>query len=829
MKSFKLKLSSVIALFVVFAATLGAFFGTSFRKANAYRPVTVGAGNIFTVSSLDEADVWSHKIAGETEEQDEYYTMLVVKQTDGLVNYKKNIAYQWYYNSSAPVQPEEGEENEETVSTFEKGEGWFNMEIGFEIGDNETLDFERFILKFESQQYSQTKDNKTANYIVFVPTADKKHVNVIITSEQERDLWVVADSAKALSVDRIKIEFTERNQDKYGVSVTSDGVTESGEFENVGGTYARYSSSTTTPVTPLSFSAEYAEPVEGEEDGDIEAASYARMVLYNLNGQSFKLTSVPATENGHTVSGTVDDDTPPVLCLDKGLSFIEEGEEITFNYTVIDVLASSPSTTTHYFMLTNENAAADKDFNANDYSDGSPYRKVKSDEAQLMIPHVKHYVPVAENLTAGVYDAENFKVTAAVKIYLELLDTTSTGGTKTEILLDWYVNDKYIVNINNNGTQNKYIAVAKDKSGASFAYTDENADWEKLIADYQTKVDAAAEDLKAGSKNYFYLPSVEGLLSDNVTGYSDLNFSIFYTTDGKSFQSNTGKSASNLSINLTKRGTYIYTVLVTDAAGNGMYYIEKDSNGNTVMENGKPKLVQIDATSSNIQSMFEDKEDLYRYLPWFTFNVKSSELSIEDPEEQDTAYVGAEYNVESFDINGGSYNTKYTLYRFMGEKFYAANGYAMTYDEFMKNKNTLKAEHRDWFETIKPLSSMNEEDEDYEIYSPYAWDDSSLKFTPQDANSFYLIECVVTSSENTGLKETAYMGISSSAKANSLKGENTWFKDNLTSVILLSIAGASLIGIILLLVIKPKNKEDIDEVYEKSFARSKKSKKSKAD
>ena len=335
--------------------------------------------------------------------------------------------------------------------------------------------------------------------------------------------------------------------------------------------------------------------------------------------------------------------------------------------------------------------------------------------------------------------------------------------------------------------------------------------------------------MKAGSKNYFYLPSVEGLLSDNVTGYSDLTFSIFYTTDGKSFQSNTGKSASNLSINLTKRGTYIYTVLVTDAAGNGMYYIEKDSNGNTVIEDGKPKLVQIDATSSNTQSMFEDKEDLYRYLPWFTFDVKSSELSIEDPEEQDTAYVGAEYNVEAFDINGGSYNTKYTLYRFMGEKFYAANGYAMTYDEFMKNKNTLKAEHRDWFETIKPLSSMNEEDEDYEIYSLYAWDDSSLKFTPQDANSFYLIECVVTSSENTGLKETAYMGISSSAKANSLKGENTWFKDNLTSVILLSIAGASLIGIILLLVIKPKNKEDIDEVYEKSFARSKKSKKSKAD
>ena len=825
MKSFKLRLSSVIALFIVFAAALGAFFGTGFRKASADRTVTVGSTNIFTVSSLDEAEVWSHKIAGATEEEDEYYTMLVVKQTDGAVNYRKNLAYKWYFNDSPkPDASEDGDDNEETVSTFKKGEGWFNTEIGFELGENETLDFEKFIITFESQQYSQTKDNKTANYIVFVPTADKKHVNVIITSDSEQEHWEVTDNT-ALDVDRISIKFDGRDRDKYSITVKSGSAEVKGAFENIGNTYARYSSSTATPVTPLSFTAKYPEPADDAEDSGIEASSYARMVLYSLNGQSFKLTANPSEESGHYVSGTVKDDTPPVLCLDKGLSFIEEGEEITFNYTVIDVLASSPSTTTYYFMLTDKNADVNQSFNANDYSEGSPFRKVKSDEAQLMIPHVNHYVPKASDLTADVYDEESFKVTAAVKVYLELLDTTSTGGEKTEILLDWYVNDDYLVNINNNGTQNSYIAVAKDKSGAAFAYEDSTKNWKEIVENYQTKVDETATDLKAGSKNYFYLPSVEDLLSDNVTDYADLTFAIFYTTDGKTFQSNTGKAANALSINLTKRATYIYTVLVSDAAGNKMYYIERDSEGNPVKdENGNDKIVEIEATSSNVQSMYED-EELKDYLPWFRFNVDASELSIEDPEEQDTAYVGAEYSVSSFDINGGSYNTKYTLYRFMGEKFYAENGYAMTYDEFMKQKNTLKAEHRDWFETIKPLNKMNEEDEDYEIFSPYGWDDSSLKFTPQDANSFYLIECVVTSSENAGRTETAYMGISASPKVTSIKGENTWFKDNLTSVILLSIAGASLVGIILLLVIKPKNKDDIDEVFEKTSAKSKKAKK----
>ena len=59
-----------------------------------------------------------------------------------------------------------------------------------------------------------------------------------------------------------------------------------------------------------------------------------------------------------------------------------------------------------------------------------------------------------------------------------------------------------------------------------------------------------------------------------------------------------------------------------------------------------------------------------------------------------------------------------------------------------------------------------------------------------------------------------------SVTAKSLKGESDWLKNNVVSVVLLSIAGAALIGIVLLLVIKPKDKGDIDERFENAKKKS---------
>ena len=141
----------------------------------------------------------------------------------------------------------------------------------------------------------------------------------------------------------------------------------------------------------------------------------------------------------------------------------------------------------------------------------------------------------------------------------------------------------------------------------------------------------------------------------------------------------------------------------------------------------------------------------------------------------------------------------------------------------MTGKDKLFAEHREWFTNIpsKNDATMTEGSEEYEEYKDYEWNNSSLTFVPQDANAFYLVKLTVTSKDNGQQKDVAYMGISASPRVRNLVGEDTWLQDNMTSVILLCIAGASLVGIVLLLVIKPKDKGDIDVTYERESKKRK--------
>lgn len=773
MKTFKIKLCSLIALAVVAVITLGTYLGITI--ANADRSVTVSGSSIFYTSG--DAEVRAHKDAG-TEE--DYYTMFVLKNDADSVNYRKHLAYSWIYNKA-----EKPDKDSEEKPALEKETGALNMEIGFELNAENKLGFKKYVLTFESQEYSKTKDGKAVNYIIFCPTADGTQVNVVISDDEDAE---IPAGATAISPDHIKIKFTAADDGKYSVSVND---TLTGEFKNVHGTYAKYSSSTTTPVTPISFGAEF------EKDSE----ETAKMALYNLNGQSFKLSGT-REEGDHRVGGTVNDDTPPVLCLDKGVNYIELGEEISFDYTVIDVLTSSPSLETSYFMLTKEQAAK-TDFKAEDYSDDKLFSVVSESDDQKMIPHVTHYLPVkTTDYNNGVF-GEN-EVKAAVKVLLKLTDTTSTGGTSDYVLLDWYVNDDNLVTVNGN----KYIAVATDTRGAAFAYTKNNAsdpadnDWKTLLTEYQSEVDKAAEDLMAGSKNYFYLPSVKKLLADNATAYEDLTFYIYYNNGSQ--QQESSKASNELAIPLNKAGKYVFTVYAKDLSDNSMYYYKE----------GELKEFE----TGDIWNMYgneDDFEGLKDYLPWFEFYVGASEISIEEPKEQSTAYVGSSYSPDSFDINGVSYNTKYNLYLFRSDLYYNEhNDEAMTYDEFMSQKDTFLTENKDtmrkYFTYIYATSELTEGTEEYELYNAYEWNNSSPKFTPQDANAFYLIECKVTSSDGGTQEATAYMGIACAPKVANLKGEDTWVADNMTSIILLSIAGVSLIGIVLLLVIKPKNK-DLDE------------------
>lgn len=771
--SVKIKLVSIIALAVTAVLTLCAAFGIIVARAD--RGVTISGTSVFITSA--DAEIWSHQVKAEG--GDEYYTMFALKNNEDSVNFRKNLAYTWVYAES------QGEDEES--AELKPVTGWFGTEIGFELTDGK-LGFEKFVIAFESQQHSQTKDGKSANYIIFVPSEDKTKLNVLITDD--KDAEVPVNAATAIGHDHIAINFTDYDDGEYSVEITCGEDKLTGTFKNVGGTYARFSSSTTTPVTPMSFSAEF----------ESEATSkLAKMIMYNLNGQSFKLNAAPSEVDGHYKHGQVNDVNPPVLCLDKGVSFIQHNGEISFNYTVIDVLASSPSIETSYFMLTKTDAA-NTEFKADEYKKEGLFTVVKDSDDQKMVPHVEHYVPTAANCDEEVF-GKDMDVTAAVKVLLKLKDTTASGGQETYLMLDWYVKDEYLVNVNGN----KYIAVASDKEGATYTHTSKDATtldeaWQTKLNEYQAKVDEASRDLMAGSKNYFYLPSVASLFNDNLTAYEDLTFHIYYISNSR--QQVSSKKSNALSIQLNRAGRYIFTVYAVDAQSNNMYYFDKDGEKQTF-------------ASSEIWDMYDDDE-LKDYLPWFTFDVEASEISIEEPEEQTIAYVGSTYTPDSFGINGVSYDTKYSLYVFNSDEYKKDQGKTLSYSEFMEQKEKLINDGengRRWFTYIFPSSELQEGTDVYEQYSEYKWNSKSPSFVPQDPNTFYLIKCEVKSTDNSGTPgATAYMGIASAPKVKTLRGEDTWVQDNMVSIILLCVAGASLIGIVLLLVIRPKDKGDLDEI-----------------
>ena len=864
MKNVKVKFCLIIALAFAFIASMGAFIGDITARANRY--VTLSGTSIFNTSG--NAKIWAHKVENKiiVDDEDEvddpyYYTMFTFEKDDDAVSYRRNLAYSWFYNSKdiddyftteddENTEGNEGEEGDTPVSgpEIECEKGYFHMEIGFE-----EVNFKKFVISFETQQYTMTEDKKTVNYVIFLPELNEDgektgKLRVIVTDEKD----IAEDEAKDIDVsetivsldpDHIIISLSGGKSGEFGVSIynaVEEGTPEEdniekGTFKNVGGMYARYVSSTTNPVTPITFKADMPEKAE---DDNTEVR--ARMALYEMNGQSFVLNrnangetvntsrDIEEVDDGegksHYTGGQVNDTMPPVLCLDKGLSYITEGNEISFSYTAIDVLTQSPSVETGYFILTKEQAA-NPDFNPDDYTAENLFRAVQDSDDQYIYPHANHYVPVeGENFKTDGFN-DGFTPNAAIKIYLKLTDTASSGGQSTYIMLDWFVADEYKITVNNKN----YIAVAKDTEGATFSYDDDESEyttengteltgWEALLAEYQAEVDKAAEDLRAG-KDDFYLPSLEKLVRDNSTAYADMTYSIYYMANG-SRSSSTNKNANSLSITLNAAGDYLFTVYAHDSASNKMWYLKETD------EEGEPEVVEFE--TSDIWTMYDD-DDLHDYLPWFTFKAGISEISIEDPGEQDTAYVGKSYTGKAFEIKGISTSASYTLYRFDNTLYAKHYGAVLTYQQFMERKQELiEGDDRQFFTNILPLSSLDEDSEEYEAFAKYEWNASSRSFVPQDENAFYLIKCEVRSTQFPTIEPVkAYMGIAASVTPRAMEGEDTWLQDNMVSIILLSIAGAAFIGIILLLVIKPKEKGDVDEMFEEEVA-AKSAKKAKS-
>ena len=797
MKLTKRKLS-IIFLALALLISLTAFFGLRSFRASAEGTATVS--NVFTATGDGISIVGKGKEvadgSGNTGTATKYFMTFLYNKTEseeeGFVYYKNRLAYDYFITEEQSV--EGSEDKVETVVNRA-----LNLEIGFDKHE-----FDKFVITFEAQEYNKSKDGKTVNYVMFFPA--ENGVYALVTQDKDATVDDIDGEKKALPYDRITIQLSPAGAGDYGVTVSGGSTAVTGTFKNVGGTYAKAVTSGKTLVYPLIFSATFAEDAESAQ---------AAMILYNLNGQQLASASGTDTGNGYTNLSTVEDTEAPALCLEEDVKFFTVGSGLDFDFTAVDVLRTSPSTKVYYYLLTvDQRKGEDKNYDNKELF-------TESDDDTILETNHDKYLPTATDLAGKPFDAygadkKDFTADMLVKVYVNLVDYSSRPEDA-----NFHLNEclklkgysDYLMNID--GTD--FMVVADDNLGVR--YNDENAEeWNRIVEEYQEKVTEAAKDLSAGSSSYLYLPSAEKLFKDNSTSYEDLKLSIYYYHTSQ--ESSTNLNTNNLSISIPSQGHYVFTLYATDASGNNMWYLDGD---------GEVKSF----AASEIWNMFNDNGDdgLYHKLPWFSFDVSYKGVEFEEtPGMQSTAYVGSMYSSASFKINGisGAYDTVYKLYWFDRDGFYNATGVAYSYEEFISNmdklfNNELFADKnpRQFFEEIIATSDMEETDEEYKKYNDYSWNKTSTSFNPQKAGYYYM-KAEVTDTLYNAEPVTCSLAVVASVEAKTIKGEDNWVQNNLASVILLCVAGLSLIGIILLLVIKPKDNTDIDVKFENEQKKSKK-------
>ena len=388
-------------------------------------------GNSVFYTSIRGADITESEPVREgegDEAKDHYYTLFSIGENETIA-YRQNLAYSWLA----------GNKDEDEKYTDGYTSNRFSMEISFA-----NLNFKRYIIKFQSQQYVLTEDEKTDNYLIFTPAADGGSFTIKVAQSIEededgkiKDEQVIEESFATDA--RIKIEFGAYLSGNYPIIINNKDS--KATFKNVYEPFANYVASGDASVTPLTFSAEFA------EDATEKAA---QMVLYDINGQSFEMYQ----QSGGSYS--IKDTASPVMCFTRTPSYLEYGKSIGLQYRVIDVLAVSPRSTAYYYVLTGEQYASDTfdydkiyydtdDDSSSDDTEGeetekeeSPFIQVSSSSSARIIRDNNTFIP-SSMIDSNVY--------GLVKIYYEISDINGSSAHKDTVFVDWYANEDALVDV----------------------------------------------------------------------------------------------------------------------------------------------------------------------------------------------------------------------------------------------------------------------------------------------------------------------------------------------------------------------------------------------
>ena len=274
--------------------------------------------------------------------------------------------------------------------------------------------------------------------------------------------------------------------------------------------------------------------------------------------------------------------------------------------------------------------------------------------------------------------------------------------------------------------------------------------------------------IKLGDK--MTIPSLKGLVSDgDGTSYDNLKHTVYYRTP----TSSTG-STSGWTITVSDAGTYQFFVVFTDEAGNAMEkkdFYETDDNGN--YKPPEPPKTSYDYESFVFTFTVEDDAPIYVY----------------PAASQEKGYLNTQYVFSAFTVEASGYTPVYTL------------KYSATKDGEFKTviaKSELPSEKDKYTGT----------DFTYDEISAFAYD-GKLTFTPVKAG-YYKIECTVSSTKLARSETAETQVVEITQKPVVVKPDTHWLQNNVWSVVFLSIGTLCLIGIVVLLFIKPKEEVDTD-------------------
>ncbi len=322
------------------------------------------------------------------------------------------------------------------------------------------------------------------------------------------------------------------------------------------------------------------------------------------------------------------------------------------------------------------------------------------------------------------------------------------------------------------------------------------------LESYQKALESKAKDEHGNSialGKSFAIPSMDHFIADDNASYNELTKKYYYITPSK-----TATQTSTTTMKLDVAG--IYKVYVMASEKTAYEALEMDSNffydvkeGKYLLKDGDDFTEVLEGTTAFDEALDENKYFIYM----FTFEIKDDAPLKAVANTQDDGFVGIKYKVEKFTVSENT-TTVYKLY-------------------YNSNVNA-KAGDSGWVEIVNNTSipENGANGYTYDELTEINFDNSALTFTPDKVGA-YKIECEVKSKVQSGKSVSQSVVIAVRGEPTTVEVPTHWFRDNLASIIFLGIGTLCLIGIVILLLIKPKDELDA-EVVEKSSKKDNKSK-----